>query len=264
MDKNKPPKQERSIIAPRELRFVSTLFRTIPRNQTAAYMEVYNVEDMNTAGVAASKLMQKPYIIAEVEKWDAMLKSDLQMDIAALHREAFLIANADPRELTDTITGSCRYCHGEDHKFHRTPAEYERDLDKHIDQCQAIGKPDPLGLLFKVQGGIGFNKYRAPHPECPECFGEGVLVTRFKDSRDLSPGAARLFAGVKETRNGIEIITRNQDKMLDLIGDIIGAKKKGLELSGPGGAPLTPAVISVTDPQEASIAYQSIMKAGGG
>jgi hypothetical protein len=35
-------------------------------------------------------------------------------------------------------------------------------------------------------GGPGWDPRRAPHPDCPECFGEGVERVHVNDTRQLS------------------------------------------------------------------------------
>ena len=52
---------------------------------------------------------------------------------------------------------------------------------------------------FDEASGIGYDPRCDPHPDCPECFGEGVVKVFVKDTRDLSPMAERLYAGVEET-----------------------------------------------------------------
>jgi phage terminase small subunit len=62
-----------------------------------------------------------------------------------------------------------------------------------------------------------------------------VFIT---DSRKLSAKAAKLYAGVKQTKDGIEIKMRDQDAALANISKYLGMLVDRKELSGPGGGPI--------------------------
>lgn len=116
-------------------------------------------------------------------------------------------------------------------------------------------------------GGVGFSTRKDPNPDCPECDGNGESYEIFKDTRNLSPGAARLFEGVERTRNGLKINTRNREKALDLAAQHLGISRKAVELTGKNGGPIktdnaTAVSLAGVDPQTASTIYQSLV--GGG
>ena len=204
--------------------FVETLLADEQLDATRAYEAVYKCTH-KAAQTGASKLMADPRIIQRVEARKAERMKAAGLSAAEILAELRNVTTADPRDLMELRRGACRYCHGEGFRFHRTPAEYRRDMDSYIAEQEALArkggaageKADVLGLLFKVEGGIGYNRTREPHPDCPECFGEGVAYSFPKDSRTVSPAAARLFVGVKETKDGLEIKTRNVDKSVELM-----------------------------------------------
>ncbi len=243
-------------ITPNELRFVREYFKTEPRNAAAAYFEVFPHNDRQYAGDNAAHMMARPRVAAEIARWEDMLRRDFKMDLQEWLREVALVAKADPRELSEHHTGACRYCHGTGYLYQRTPAEYARDTEKYMADN---GDKDPLGLDFPIKGGIGFNPYKEPSPDCPECHGQGVGYSRFKDTRDLSPAAARIYEGIEQTRDGMKVKIRNRDKSVEMIGRTLGIFKEGLEIGGPGGTPI-PVSITATDPTEAAAAYAEIMR----
>ncbi|AJI88865.1 Uncharacterised protein [Yersinia kristensenii] len=61
----------------------------------------------------------------------------------------------------------------------------------------------------------------------------------FHDSRDLSISARRLYAGVKQGKFGLEVITRNQDDALKMVGQHLGMLKNKTEISGPDGGAIS-------------------------
>lgn len=254
---------ETSTLTNNQARFVAEYMSVLPRNQTEAYRRVFG-NHLASAPSCATLMMSYPQVKAAIAKWEAELRADLRMPLEQVIRELVLVATADPRDLSERYIGSCRHCHGVGHQRQLTLSEFNMLLNAHIIKRERAGNPDPLGLEFDVKGGPGFNQRRPPHPECPECFGDGEGYEVFKDTRTLSAGAARLYAGVKKTRDGLEIKTRSQDKALELLGQYLGLFKKGVELSAPGGGPVqVQAGVAIAplpaDPIAAAAEYRRIM-----
>jgi len=82
------------------------------------------------------------------------------------------------------------------------------------------------------------------NPACPRCAGEGVKYVSVKDTSKLSGPARRLYAGAKQTKDGIVVLMRDQDAAWRSIADYLGMsnKSKG-ELSGPDGGPIPLAAV---------------------
>ena len=94
-------------------------------------------------------------------------------------------------------------------------------------------------------------EYDEPNVACVLCMGQGQVVTIFKNSR-----GRKLFAGVKKTKDGLEIKTRDQDAALKNLSAYLGMSLERRELSGPGGRPLQIALSAddMTDDELAAIA----------
>jgi hypothetical protein len=210
---------EKPLDAQQEL-FVDYLLADPRMSATLAYARAFGRRGQ-AARQAAARLMKDSRIRDRIRMAQAARRVTLKLEGANIVKELAAVISADPRELTEYRRGACRYCYGQGFKFQRTPAEYERELEDYLNQQKAlalakVADVDTLGLRFPVKGGIGFNPNREPHKECPECHGHGVGYTYAKDSRALSPAAARLYAGVKETKDGLEIKYRNVDKSIEL------------------------------------------------
>ena len=168
-----------------------------------------------TAENIGSGNLRKPQIAAAIAEIQAARFKRLEIDADALVKRAETILTADPRQLTSHHIGSCRYCWGVDHEFQwKTPREWREECDK-----AAAAEKDPPSEA----GGFGYRLTNKPNPNCPECAGLGIPYTRFADTSTLSPEAATLFEGVKETRNGIEFLMASKEKAFDIL-----AKHKGL------------------------------------
>jgi hypothetical protein len=126
------------------------------------------------------------------------------------------------------LVGACRYCHGLDHRYHRTQAEYDRDLaafEDHGKLPRRLRKSKDAGEVqdWDAEGGPGYDQKRTPHEDCPECGGRGVGHTVIKDTRLLSVDAARLYAGVKESKDGIEVKMHSKADAMEKLAKFLGA-----------------------------------------
>lgn len=153
---------------------------------------------VNAAAEIGYENLIKPQIASEIQhrKQERQQRTEITAD--AVLREVWNMFRADPRELVEVRVGCCRHCYGEGHKRQRTVGEMNAAREKWIDE----GK---VPLDFDEEGGIGFNPLLQPHPHCPECGGNGHARTVLHDTRNLSPQAASLYAGAKETKYGIEV-----------------------------------------------------------
>jgi hypothetical protein len=179
-----------------------------------------------TAGQMGFKLLKNAQVQAAIASAMAARTDRVKIDVDAVVRELQTIALADPRDLTEYRRLCCRYCHGAGFRYQRTAGEMEVDLEK----WEALPAKRRAGKSFDEKGGTGFHGKREPHKDCPECFGDGVGNVFINDTRRLSTSAAKLFAGVKRTKDGIEVMMRDQDSATINLGRHVGAFKDRLEV----------------------------------
>lgn len=175
----------------------------------------------------------------EIQRRTAKIKQKLNIAAEDVIELIWNQATANPNDLIEYRRGACRYCYGDNHLYQRTPAEYERDLERYLaDNKRQARKgeadPDPCGAFFPMMGGVGFTPKRDPHPECPECFGEGVGYSFAKDTRKVPANVLALYAGVKETKDGLEIKMHPQHAARELIGRHKGIFADLLKANGEG------------------------------
>lgn len=200
----------------------------IDQNGTRAYLRVKPGAATRTACTEASRLLSKPEIVGAVAAGAAAMRRNANLDADEVLRRMGVMAQADERELMEVRVASCRYCHGEGHRYHYTAAEFERAEAEHaarVEQDKASGDFDP-------KGGVGYNANTAPNPECPECFGDGTPRAVFKDTRYLSEKGASMFAGVKVTRDGFEIKTHSRENALVNLARVHSLFNDSLKLKG--------------------------------
>lgn len=169
------------------------------------------------ADVQAHHLLSQPKIqrrIGEI-KAEQIHRTHITPDMVV--RKWWELANADPRELVEYKVYCCRHCWGQDFKYEYTPAEWNaivEQLQARIEADEAAGRPIKYKRTPDPKGGTGYNANVEPNPDCPECHGKGHTEVVIADTRHLSPGARALYAGVKQTRNGVEVLMHSQENAL--------------------------------------------------
>ncbi|CQR51464.1 terminase small subunit [Paenibacillus riograndensis] len=146
------------------------------------------------------------------------------------------IATADPNELIHLRRLACRYCHGKDHQYQwLDEEEYTQAVKDAIDSAESESKKQdrPVeAILPSEDGGYGFDRLADPHPKCPKCRGEGRADLHIEDTRKLKGGARLLYAGIKENKNGIEVIMQDQAKALENVARHLGMFVDKVQHSG--------------------------------
>lgn len=217
-------------LSPKQQRFVEEYL--VDLNAAAAARRAgYAVSG---AAAIACRLMADPVIQEAIAA--AMAERSERTTITAdrVITELWGIATADPNELVEHRVSCCRFCWGNGFQYQRTPNEARlarTDYEHALLKAQKKGGDAPI-LPFDEAGGEGFDATREPNPNCPECFGEGVGRPVFRDSRQVSRAARSLYAGVKITRDGMEMRLQDKGKALELLGRHLGMFTDRLKVEG--------------------------------
>lgn len=206
------------------------------KNQAEAYREAYPLSKKwkdQAVWVNASKLMGDAKVSLRVREIQASIAERAEVKAADVLREAYNILLADPRELVSYIVHCCRHCYGEGFKYQRTAVEFEADQRQH---AIAVANGDATGE-FNPQGGIGYDERLVPNPTCPVCFGRGQGRVLVADTRNVSKQAASLYAGIKQTKDGLEVKLHSKVDVMDKLFRHFGLyeadnKQKTSELDG--------------------------------
>ena len=173
----------------------------------------------DTAGVIGHENLKKPYIQAAIARARQEQQQRTQITADSVVKELAQVAFADARDLVQHIVGSCRHCYGEGFKWQRTVSEMNHDREQWINKGKELSE-------FDEKGGIGFDPHKVPNPVCPECMGRGLGRTFISDTRNLSPAAAALYAGVKETKDGFEIKMHSKLDAIEKLAKHLGIYEK--------------------------------------
>lgn len=228
-------------------------------SQSDAYRAAYTHENMTERAIhtEAFRVANIPHVARRIAEYKAQRAAAagaaVTFDVRKLFETYLEIASADPNELIGVKVGACRHCYGEGHAYQWREREYVEALQKYD------RKPD--GPPPDIAGGFGYKHYLPPHPECPECGGEGVERVVPRDSEKLSKGARLLYRGAQQTRDGVKILMADKDKALEQIGRILGAfdDKMRIDLTGK----VASMRLETDDPQKAAEAYTRMVSGGG-
>lgn len=163
----------------------------------------------NGASVTGCRLLADPKVQERIAQREEELATEAEVDRAWILKQWRDIAIADPRDLMQLVTRPCRLC-------------WPAGLGFIEDPNPACSDP----ILTKEGTNMG------------GCGGRGNSFVKLTDTKKLTGPAARLIASIKETKNGIEIKTRDQDAALLNLAKAIGLIVEKRELSGPGGGPI--------------------------
>lgn len=210
-----------------QFRFVNEYL--VDLNRTAAYKRAGGKCEGNSSYVSASRMFRNVKVNRAIT--DALAERERRTEITqdAVLKMWWDIATADVNELTEYRRLCCRHCWGFGFNYQwRDAVEY----DDAVKKAMAASKPPPQDV-----GGYGYDDTLDPNPDCPRCNGAGI-GRAFHDTRDLTGAARRLFAGVKEGKFGVEVITRNQDDALKMVAQHLGMVKNRTEVTGADGGPI--------------------------
>jgi phage terminase small subunit len=193
--------------------------------QRAAYVGAgFTARTENAIDVGAAKLATRPEMQARILELTELAAERTTITVAKVLERLWATATADPNDLVEHRRGCCRHCHGRDFRRQETPRELEERLAHwERDRLAAAGTAREADFeVFDHLGGAGYDERRVPHPNCPECFGEGVGRTVIKDTRQLTATTRALYAGMKETRDGVQVLMHDQQAALVKVGEQLG------------------------------------------
>lgn len=232
MAKKKPAAKPANLTA-LDARFAQEYMRDL--NSTQSYLRCKPGVKENSARVMATRLLAKVSVQDEIARLRKVVGDAAGIDAATVVRTAWLMMTADAREFSELHVGCCRHCWGLGYRHQRTDGELADAQVAHklaVARAGTTAERRKLGG-FEPQGGGGFDIQRPPNPECPSCGGAGSPRTVFKDTRCLTPGAVQLFAGIKETKDGLEVKTHSKDGAVDRMFRHFGLYKDKVELTMP-------------------------------
>jgi phage terminase small subunit len=265
-------------LTPKQDAFVLAYLET--GNASEAYRRAYDVGNMLPLTIATRgrELLKNSLITARLEEARNESFNKAVIDRAGVLSLLTEIATADPNELMQIQVRCCRHCWGVAFAYQwKNRAEFDYKVAETMDRIAAehrqwekdvaLGskrpEPEPEPLPIDA-GGYGFDVYASPNPECPRCLGEGHVMPIVKDTRKLKGAAKRLYAGFKQTKDGIEIKIQDQAQARAILAkefkigqDVMPTVNVGVGINAQGAQNVT---VVAADPQDAARQYMELMK----
>lgn len=203
----------------------------------------------NSADAAGWAMLRNQKVNDAVRVARRLIALDLRVAAVDVLREWYLIATADPAELMRTVHRCCRYCHGENHGYQwRDEMEFAKACQTVLDDVEGTNRQP---VMPDASGGFGFNDRQLVNADCPMCLGEGHRDTFIQATDKLSEGGRRLFAGVKVTKDGVEVKTRDQDAAWLHLARYIGMISNDVKLKGT--LAVASGQVELTDEQKSAV-----------
>jgi phage terminase small subunit len=184
----------------------------------------------------ASRALDKPEVIERIAQLKAERRQRVEVEADDVLRPLASIAATDVTDLVEFRRYCCRHCWGAGFGYQRTAGEFKAARARHgKEQARAQREGRDLAEeleAFDEKGGPGFVATRDPNPDCPECFGEGMGVPFIRDTREMGAGATAAYAGVKVTKDGIEVKMHDRLKAIELLGKHLGLFTDNVNVKG--------------------------------
>lgn len=235
-------------------------------NAAAAYRHAFNVRagtKTTSVEVNAAKVMADTQVALRIDQLRneadaaAAATRDPETGVGTLTWALDRLtqtATADPRELIGLRVGACRHCWGQGHAYHWRAREYVEA----VNEAERQRLRDPTVPIPDASGGLDFNATKPPHPDCPECHGEGLERVVPRDTDKLSDQALLLYGGVKRKRDGsIEIVMADRGKALELAVRMLGGFHDNVKVGGTIGQ-LVKMIEPGMSPEDAAKAYRDM------
>lgn len=192
-----------------------------------AYAGAYNKPVSQSTATGATQLLKRQDVQDRVAELVDAASKRLTWSVEDGLQELLTIANADPAEVVPLRVGACRYCHGEGHQYQWKQREYLEALEK--------GEKKNPPEIPDIAGGFGYMRSADPHPDCPECEGEGVQRVIPINTDNLTPAGRMLYEGSDVDRFGaIKIKLADRQRARETALRIRGAfiERKEIDVRG--------------------------------
>ncbi|HDR9052662.1 TPA: terminase small subunit [Burkholderia vietnamiensis] len=214
-----------------QLRFVDEYLVDLNATQ-AAIRAGYS---KRTAKQQGARLLTNVDVAAAVTERKRSRAERVQIDADEVLAKVHAVAFADTNGIVSYRRECCRFCWGIGHAYqYKTQREFDearRRFERELSAAKKSKVPKAALPVFDGSGGIGFKPSREPHPDCPECDGEGYGRVFIGDTRNLPPELIALYGGVKHTKEGIEVLLHPQDRARELLMRHLGLLKEEVRVT---------------------------------
>jgi phage terminase small subunit len=173
-------------------------------------------------------LLHQPNVRYRMDQIQLARSAEAEMDHKEILKFLYDVMRAELSDVMEHYRGSCRYCWGHrpgdvsaiTHEYHyRTQKERIAARKKWEEDTSRDKAP------FS-NGGLGYDKYRAPNPDCPECSGDGISQVLIKDTNASGPARQLVSQIVINSAGKVEVKLHDKLKVAELLMRHLGMLNK--------------------------------------
>lgn len=230
-------RETRETNQPKELSEFGAFDDLTPKQElfVRAYLTCFDAKSATIqAGYSEKSAAQQGCNLLNEDKISRAIAAAMRDRIQKMGREAdelvkfhLAVLAFDMNELVEHRVHACRHCWGVNHQIQHTPSSWQREREKDEKRREKMSELERAALedFPSIPPDGWYEAKRGPHADCPECHGDGIGKTVFKDTRRLSPVASLIYAGIKEGKEGTEFLTLQKQKSLDTLSTHLGLNK---------------------------------------
>lgn len=178
----------------------------------------------------AAAMMKRPDVNERLALMSREALRTQRLDARKVLERLAQIAFADASEVVRVRRVNCRHCWGKKFKRQSTQGEYDDACADALVAAQCEGK-ETYDVPPEPAGGLGFDLTRPPHPDCPECGGEGYAECFIEDFSKISDDVKPLIAGVEQTKYGLKVTLHNQMDAIKTLANCFGLTQPDVVLA---------------------------------
>ncbi|WP_321868631.1 terminase small subunit [Paraburkholderia tropica] len=130
---------------------------------------------------SVARMIRKPNVRAAMDRIQREASAELKISQHLIVADLYEMFTANLADVVEHRRGACRFCWGDDGKFHwRTEREREQADAVPPNSKKRPTESDPT--RGQSDGGTGYDEYAIPNPECLECAGQGLSIVLLKDT----------------------------------------------------------------------------------
>ncbi|MDN7611245.1 terminase small subunit [Burkholderia cepacia] len=170
-----------------------------------------------------TELRMQPHIRRRLDELAELRNKKHAQEAETIIEYLYNVVTADPNDLAEVQVGACRYCYGYNVAVKKKTGktQYNHQYQFRTNEERKRERDANAGELPNGNGGIGYSKDRAPHPDCPVCDGRGETNYVVHDTNTFSSAHA-LIKGIKIANGQVEIVTHDKLKAADMLLKVMG------------------------------------------
>jgi hypothetical protein len=128
-----------------------------------------------------AKMIRQPHVRKAMDDIQKAASEELKISQHRIIGDLYEMFTSQLSDVVEHRRGACRYCWGESGRY-QWRSEREREDANSVPPGTRRKPTDDEPDRGKSDGGVGYDEYAVPNPDCAECSGQGTSVVLLKDT----------------------------------------------------------------------------------